>query len=102
MGDQRAAAFSRNGRDVAAVVAAPDAGESLWIGPNGGQAVRATDGRTLTRPSWGPPGGPESCVDVLVVVPLSRLALLGIDCRMHAYVRNALLELVDDELLKAA
>ena len=52
MGDQRAAAFSRNGRDVAAVVAAPDAGESLWIGPNGGQAVRATDGRTLTRPSW--------------------------------------------------
>ena len=52
MGEQRAAAFSRNGRDVASVVATPDAGDSLWIGPNGGQAVRATDGRSLTRPSW--------------------------------------------------
>ena len=52
MGDQQSAAFSRTGRDVAAVVATPDAGASLWIGPNGGQAVRATDGRTLTRPSW--------------------------------------------------
>ena len=52
MTDQRAASFSRSGRDVAAVVGAPDAGASLWIGPNGGQALRATDGRTLSRPSW--------------------------------------------------
>ena len=52
MPDQRAASFSRSGRDVAAVVGPPDAGASLWIGPNGGQAVRATDGRTLSRPSW--------------------------------------------------
>jgi len=52
MADQRAASFSRSGRDVAAVVGAPNAGASLWIGPNGGQAVLATDGRDLSRPSW--------------------------------------------------
>lgn len=52
MPDQRAASFSRSGRDVAAVVGPPNAGASLWIGPNGGQAVRATDGRSLSRPSW--------------------------------------------------
>jgi hypothetical protein len=52
MTDQRAATFSRSGRDVAAVVAPKDAGASLWIGPSGEQAVRATDGRSLTRPSW--------------------------------------------------
>ena len=52
--DQVAAAFSRKGTDVASIVKAPDpdAGASLWIGPNGGQAVRATDGRILSRPSW--------------------------------------------------
>ena len=52
MGDQRSAAFSRTGLDAASVVAAPEAGASLWIGPIGGQALRATDARTLTRPSW--------------------------------------------------
>ena len=52
MADQRAASFSRSGRDVASVVGAPNAAASLWIGPNGGQAVRATDGRGLSRPSW--------------------------------------------------
>ncbi len=51
--DQRAAAFSRDGRDVASVTAGSEGGAALWIGPNGGTAVRATDGRTLTRPSWG-------------------------------------------------
>ncbi|MCB1264471.1 MAG: MtrAB system accessory protein LpqB [Mycobacterium sp.] len=50
--DQRSAAFSRSGRDVASVTGPPNGGASLWIGPNGGQAVRATDGRTLSRPSW--------------------------------------------------
>ena len=50
--DQRSAAFSRSGRDVASVAGPPNGGASLWIGPNGGQAVRATDGRTLSRPSW--------------------------------------------------
>lgn len=52
MTDQRAATFSRSGRDIASVAGPPDEGASLWIGPNGGQAVRATDGRTLSRPSW--------------------------------------------------
>ena len=50
--DQRAAAFSRTGRDVATVSKPPDGGSALWIGPNGGDAARATDGRTLSRPSW--------------------------------------------------
>ncbi|MGI9123252.1 MAG: MtrAB system accessory lipoprotein LpqB [Mycobacterium sp.] len=52
MTDQRSATFSRSGLDVASVAGPPDGGASLWIGPVGGQAVRATDGRTLTRPSW--------------------------------------------------
>ena len=52
MADQQAATFSRSGRDIASVVVPPDGGASLWIGPNGGQALRVTDGRTLSRPSW--------------------------------------------------
>jgi hypothetical protein len=56
MGDQRKAAFSRSGHDLASVVVlrpgAPDVASSLWIGPNGGDAIEATDGRTLSRPSW--------------------------------------------------
>ncbi len=52
MADQQAATFSRSGRDIASVVIPPDGGASLWIGPNGGQALRVTDGRTLSRPSW--------------------------------------------------
>ena len=52
MTDQRSAAFSRTGRDVATVSGPADGGAALWIGPNGGDAARATDGRTLSRPSW--------------------------------------------------
>ncbi len=52
MTDQRAATFSRSGRDIASVTGSRAAGDSLWIGPNGGQALRATEGRTLSRPSW--------------------------------------------------
>jgi hypothetical protein len=56
MTGQRAAAFSRTGSDVASVVTErpgePDTSDSLWIGPGGGEAARATDGRTLSRPSW--------------------------------------------------
>lgn len=56
MPDQKAAVLSRTGRDVASVVALraaqPDATASLWIGPIGGAAIEATDGRTITRPSW--------------------------------------------------
>lgn len=56
MPEQRSAMLSRTGRDVASVVALrggqPDANASLWIGPSGGVAVEAADGRTITRPSW--------------------------------------------------
>ncbi len=56
MPDQKGAMLSRTGRDVASVVALrggqPDGTASLWIGPVGGVAVEATDGRTITRPSW--------------------------------------------------
>ena len=56
MPDQIAAALSRDGRDVASVVllrgGQPDAAASLWIGPLGGDAVEATDGHTISRPSW--------------------------------------------------
>ncbi len=52
MTNQQAATFSRSGRDVASVARSAQEGESLWIGPNGGQALRATDGRTVSRPSW--------------------------------------------------
>jgi hypothetical protein len=56
MPDQRAASLSRSGRDVASVVllrgGQPDAAASLWLGQLGGDAVEATDGHTITRPSW--------------------------------------------------
>ena len=62
MTNQRAAAFSRTGRDVASVTG-PEGGSALWIGPNGAQAVLATDGRTLSRPSWGLDGAVWVVVD---------------------------------------
>jgi Lipoprotein LpqB beta-propeller domain/Sporulation and spore germination len=56
MPDQKAAALSRSGRDVASVVVLrpgqPDAAASLWLGPLGGDGGEATDGHTITRPSW--------------------------------------------------
>jgi hypothetical protein len=56
MPDQRAAALSRTGHEVASVVTlragAPDMASSLWVGANGGAAAEATDGRTLSRPTW--------------------------------------------------
>ncbi|MGV9797955.1 MtrAB system accessory lipoprotein LpqB [Mycobacterium sp. NPDC003449] len=53
--NQVSAALSRNGQDAASVVvlpAAPDPAASLWIGPLGGAAVQAVEGRTVSRPSW--------------------------------------------------
>jgi hypothetical protein len=54
--DQRAAALSRSGQEVASVVTlrpgAPDMASSLWVGPVGADAAQAIDGRMLTRPSW--------------------------------------------------
>jgi len=54
--DQKAAALSRTGQEVASVVTlragAPDTAASLWVGANGGDAAQATDGRSLSRPTW--------------------------------------------------
>ena len=54
--DQMSATLSRSGQEVASVVAlragAPDMASSLWVGPVGGDAAQALDGRTLSRPSW--------------------------------------------------
>ena len=54
--DQTSATLSRSGQEVASVVAlrpgAPDMASSLWVGPIGGDAAQALDGRTLSRPSW--------------------------------------------------
>jgi len=56
MPDQTSATLSRSGQEVASVVTlrpgAPDMASSLWIGPVGGDAGQALDGRTLSRPSW--------------------------------------------------
>lgn len=56
MPNQVSAALSRGGRDIASVVllrpGQPDARASLWIGPVGGTAVEAIDGRSISRPSW--------------------------------------------------
>lgn len=54
MGNQTAAALSRNGRQVASVVAAPGVRAALWIGELGGPAGQAADGRSLSRPTWAP------------------------------------------------
>ena len=56
MPDQTAASLSRSGQEVASVVTlrpgAPDMASSLWVGPVGGDAGQALDGRTVSRPSW--------------------------------------------------
>ncbi len=53
---QTAASLSRSGQEVASIVTlrpgAPDMASSLWVGPLGGNASQAMDGRNLTRPSW--------------------------------------------------
>lgn len=56
MPGQTAASLSRSGQEVASIVTlrpgAPDMASSLWVGPLGGNAAQAMDGRNLTRPSW--------------------------------------------------
>ena len=56
MPGQTAAALSRTGQVVASIVTlrpgAPDMASSLWIGPLGGDASQALEGRSLTRPTW--------------------------------------------------
>lgn len=82
MTDQRAATFSRSGSDVAAVVMPPGAGASLWIGPGGGQALQATDGRTLSRPSWALDDAVWVVVDGNSVVRVIREAASGQPARI--------------------
>jgi hypothetical protein len=54
--NQTAAALSRSGQEAASVVTlqpgAPDMASQLWVGPVGGDASQALDGRTLSRPTW--------------------------------------------------
>ncbi|MGE2713264.1 MtrAB system accessory lipoprotein LpqB [Mycolicibacterium litorale] len=54
--NQVSAAVSRSGQDAASVVVlrpgAPDVQSTLWIGPLGGRANQALEGRSLSRPSW--------------------------------------------------
>ncbi len=56
MPGQTAAALSRTGQQVASIVTlrpgAPDMESSLWVGPLGGDASQAIEGRSLTRPTW--------------------------------------------------
>lgn len=56
MPNQTAAAVSRSGQELASIVTlrpgAPNMASSLWVGPLGGNASQALDGRSLTRPSW--------------------------------------------------
>jgi Lipoprotein LpqB beta-propeller domain/Sporulation and spore germination len=54
--NQTAAAVSRTGQEAASIVTlrpgAPDMASSLWVGPLGGAASQAMEGRSLSRPSW--------------------------------------------------
>src|SRR6185503_12703290 len=56
MPGQTSAAVSRTGQEAASVVTlrpgAPDMASSLWVGPLGGTAAEALEGRNLSRPTW--------------------------------------------------
>ncbi len=56
MSNQTSAALSRSGQEAASVVTlgpgGPDMASSLWVGPLGGAAAQAMEGRSLSRPSW--------------------------------------------------
>jgi hypothetical protein len=86
MPDQKSAMLSRTGRDIATVVAQrsgqPDATASLWIGPNGGVAVEATDGRAITRPSWSLDNAVWVVVDGINVVRIIQEAASGQPARI--------------------
>jgi Lipoprotein LpqB beta-propeller domain/Sporulation and spore germination len=79
--DQTAASLSRSGREVASVVTlrrgAPDMVSSLWIGPNGGDAAQAVEGRTLSRPSWALDDAVWVVVDGINVVRVIQEAASG-------------------------
>jgi len=86
MPEQKAAMLSRTGRDVASVVGLrsgqPDANASLWIGPAGGVAVEATDGRAITRPSWSLDNAVWVVIDGVNVVRVIQEAASGQPARI--------------------
>jgi hypothetical protein len=86
MPDQRAAALSRSGRDIASVVGLrggqPDATSSLWVGANGGDAVEATDGRSISRPTWSLDDAVWVVVDGMNVVRVIQEAASGQPARI--------------------
>ena len=86
MPNQQSAALSRSGRDVASVVALrggqPDAASSLWVGPTGGDAVEATDGHSISRPSWALDDAVWVVVDGINVVRVIQEAASGQPARI--------------------
>jgi hypothetical protein len=84
--DQRSATLSRSGQEVASVVTlragAPDMASSLWVGPIGGDAAQALDGRTLSRPSWSLDDAIWIVVDGINVVRVIQEAASGQPARI--------------------
>ena len=62
--------------------AAPGPDSQLWMGPLGGQATQATDGRTLTRPSWALDNAVWVVVDGTSVVRVIREEATGQPARI--------------------
>jgi hypothetical protein len=86
MTNQTSAALSRDGHQVASVVTlragAPDMESSLWIGDSGAAAVQATDGRSLSRPTWALDEAVWLVVDGNSVVRVIREAASGQPARI--------------------
>ncbi len=84
--DQKAAALSRDGHGMASVATqrtgAPDQASSLWIGNNGQDAVEATDGRSITRPTWALDGAVWVVIDGNSVVRVTQEAATGAPARV--------------------
>jgi hypothetical protein len=84
--DQKAAALSRSGQEVASVVTlrpgAPDMAASLWVGAVGSDAAQAIDGRTLSRPSWSLDAAIWVVVDGVNVVRVIQEAASGQPARI--------------------
>jgi hypothetical protein len=86
MPNQQSASLSRSGRDMASVVTLrggqPDAAASLWVGPSGGDAVEATDGRSISRPTWSLDDAVWVVVDGINVVRVIQEAASGQPARI--------------------
>jgi hypothetical protein len=60
----------------------PDAAASLWVGPIGGDAAEATDGRSISRPSWSLDDAVWVVVDGINVVRVIQEAASGQPARI--------------------